>query len=583
MNKIRKVNYTELCIPIEEDDLFNDDQVMIKIGSGGMGTVYKTKIIKDSKLYKLLPTVVPVNIDIAIKEIPIDKFSIDEILFLQRTTNLKYSCKYYCCLFDDSYIYIIMEYIDGIELFDYRNKYINEFVLIETINYNNKVVLYINNVYKIITQLALAIEELHNIKILHNDIKLENIMVITDNDNDNDTSNLKIKLIDYGFSCDFEKDIKIQKNCKTSTGTNGYFINEFINHHINKKNNNKKNNYEEMIKKKDWWSFGIVLYELLFGPPTDILEDTKKIYSLLDKSNVPVNSHKFHNLFSYLILNKKTTILKKDNTSDIIKKEIFEILGLRIHNSPVINSFPPPLMFFKRHVKPNFPHVKSPINNISPTSNFQPTKGNYVKSNFPPKVPIHIPRTSYKTSVHSIKGTNSSSSNTNNSSNSSNYSKSYKKQSSIIIPYNAKGTQKENPSLEPIIEPTKYIVNGIKVDKIKDVYYEFKKGNEITYVPEFDISNIIDMDSYSSLEPLKVKDRIVAAKYRLVSGVKYDDIVRRDLTLYRYKRAGNYVYVPLNVIESLAASQKKSGGGKTKIMKSKTKGYTRKNIHNRKH
>ena len=52
MNKIRKVNYTELCIPIEEDDLFNDDQVMIKIGSGGMGTVYKTKIIKDSKINK---------------------------------------------------------------------------------------------------------------------------------------------------------------------------------------------------------------------------------------------------------------------------------------------------------------------------------------------------------------------------------------------------------------------------------------------------------------------------------------------------------------------------------------------------
>ena len=25
MNKIRKVNYTELCIPIEEDDLFKED------------------------------------------------------------------------------------------------------------------------------------------------------------------------------------------------------------------------------------------------------------------------------------------------------------------------------------------------------------------------------------------------------------------------------------------------------------------------------------------------------------------------------------------------------------------------------
>ena len=344
-------NQNKLCIKIKDNEettllpnlFLTDEQIKSMndenigtgiykdiVGSGGFGVVYKTRINENSNLFKLVKIRELLNIDIAIKKIQGNKFNFNEIKLLIKTQNLKYSCKYYCCLINKSYVYIIMEYINGINLFFYQAKISEEipnlFNLIKQGNINadvnNIINPYLNKVNMIIMQLAFAIEELHRNKIYHNDIKLENIMVIIESN-----GALKIKLFDYGLACDFNEDIKEQKNCGTKFGTPGYIIKEFS------YTNNKTNiNYEKKIAKKDWWAFGYMLCELLFNYNDANKEITSGIVindiNALNTLNTP-NSTNFYKLLMYLIINKQNTILNHSISVNTIQQEIFSILEIK--------------------------------------------------------------------------------------------------------------------------------------------------------------------------------------------------------------------------------------------------------------
>jgi len=213
------------CISSTESvvqNLFSQDDED-SVGSGAFGTVYKTKIISDSDLYIFLNDNKLENIenlidqDIAIKKIKINPnkpFNFNEIKILIKTKDLKFSSKYYCCIITEKNVYIIMEYINGILLNKYLENiiinmpYVFHFIKQGNINVNEKVkiISHLNNVNTIIIQLAQAIDELHKKKIYHNDIKLENIMVITDEDDIYKI--IKIKLFDYGAGCNYNENIK---------------------------------------------------------------------------------------------------------------------------------------------------------------------------------------------------------------------------------------------------------------------------------------------------------------------------------------------------------------------------------------
>ena len=94
-----------------------------------------------------------------------------------------------------------------------------------------------NQILDYFTQICLAIKHIHDRKILHRDIKSQNIFLMKDN---------KIKLGDFGIAkClnnTFEK-------AKTLIGTPYYLSPEII--------NDKPYDY-----KSDIWSLGILLYEI---------------------------------------------------------------------------------------------------------------------------------------------------------------------------------------------------------------------------------------------------------------------------------------------------------------------------------
>ena len=91
------------------------------------------------------------------------------------------------------YYYIVMEYINGGSLTDclkkYKNKYGKAFPE--------------NIVQYLMRQIVDAIKFLHDRKIIHRDLKLDNIMVSFDNENDKNNLNMmrgKVKIIDFGFA-----------------------------------------------------------------------------------------------------------------------------------------------------------------------------------------------------------------------------------------------------------------------------------------------------------------------------------------------------------------------------------------------
>ena len=318
INKMSDIN--NLCIKITDDEEKELNTNITLKRSGGNGTVYTgtipnilhNKLKKNQKIFGKI---------IAMKKININKFDMNEIELLMKTEDLKFSIKYHCCLFTNQHGYIIMDYFDGIELVEYINKqedYLFDNIQNGILDENTNTEQYLVKVYMIIIQLALAIKELHENGIYHNDIKPDNIMVVKE-----DNVFLEIKLIDYGAGCNFNTNVETQKNCRLSAGTPGYRIEEFIR---NVRNNN--NEYKEKIGKKDWWAFGCVLYCLLFK---SVVNDPHKLkyINIFIKSLQKLNSDValiFYTILYALIIDKENSILNNNISSNSIQEYIFRQL-----------------------------------------------------------------------------------------------------------------------------------------------------------------------------------------------------------------------------------------------------------------
>ena len=188
------------------------------IGQGGYGEVRKAIHLK-SNTYR------------AIKILKKKVFDKKETVKILKEINIlkgmdhPHTVKIYEFFETDSLYYIVMEFLEGEELF---SKLISE-----DFQYSEY------NICKVIYQLLFALKCIHSNGIMHRDIKSENIM--------HDGKN--IVLIDFGNS----KNIESDKRNKELTGTSFYIAPEVI-----------KGRYNE---KCDIWSTGVLLYLMLTGEP----------------------------------------------------------------------------------------------------------------------------------------------------------------------------------------------------------------------------------------------------------------------------------------------------------------------------
>ena len=139
-------------------------------------------------------------------------------------------------------------------------------------------------------QIVNAIKFLHANKVIHRDLKLDNILVHFQNDQDKKSLNMMkatVKLIDFGFATK----LRSSKANLTHTvlGTPSNMEPQLLQNMENRTRN--KEGYDE---KADIWSLGTLCYELLVGHNTFSGRNMDELYKRVKEGNysLPLNSSK---------------------------------------------------------------------------------------------------------------------------------------------------------------------------------------------------------------------------------------------------------------------------------------------------
>ena len=163
--------------------------------------------------------------------------------------------------------YIIMEFINGGMLSDCLKKYMDK--------YNKAFTEEI--VQHLMKQIINALYYIHSRKIIHRDLKLDNIMVHFDSEFDKQNLNMMkatIKIIDFGFAVQLNPQNKDLTYSAVGSPIN---MDPIILEKFSKKRGNINLGYDE---KADIWSIGTVCYELLIGKS---VFDAKTMNDLVEK------------------------------------------------------------------------------------------------------------------------------------------------------------------------------------------------------------------------------------------------------------------------------------------------------------
>jgi len=203
----------------KERTLANRYKVLRKLGSGNFGTVFVVEDLKSDEKWKVL------------KEIPVGELQPDETVSAVREARLLSKLdhpgivKFHDSFIDGEHFCIVTELCEDGDL----DMKINERRKAEKIFDEPRVVTWF-------IQLLLAVQYIHDRKILHRDLKTRNIFL----------HNNMIKVGDFGISRILMGTTDI---ATTFTGTPYYMSPEVLKH-------------EGYNAKSDMWSLGVILYEL---------------------------------------------------------------------------------------------------------------------------------------------------------------------------------------------------------------------------------------------------------------------------------------------------------------------------------
>ena len=242
-----------------------DDLTLIKpLGKGAFGEVFLTS--KQGTTQKFATK----QIDKKYAANPKAKKYLDNEIMILKDIDHENIVKLYDVKETSQYFYLVTEYCNGGGLSDCLEKYQEE----HNAAFPEELVQYL------MKQIVSALRYLHRKRILHRDIKLDNILVHYESEEDRVNKNLmkaKVKMIDFGFARYLKKE-------ELAYSTLGSPINmdPGILRKLNKLEHSKEYGYDE---KADIWSLGTACYEMLIGNCTFDAESMKELVTKVERGN----------------------------------------------------------------------------------------------------------------------------------------------------------------------------------------------------------------------------------------------------------------------------------------------------------
>jgi len=221
-------------------DVYDVDKHVL--GSGGFGTVHRATLkgaANEVRAVKVLKR----------KQAKAEATFKKEVSILRQFDH-PCICRFFETFQDDRCMYMVLEYIKGIELFDYiQDRIVRGIEPSEC------------EIAQIMQQVSCALLYCHERKVVHRDLKPENIMVQT-LPADNEQNLFVVKLIDFGLAMDFTS----PAGESLTAGTYDYMAPEVQRGH-------------PATPASDMWSFGIVMHALLAGglPLAPVRQGRKRI------------------------------------------------------------------------------------------------------------------------------------------------------------------------------------------------------------------------------------------------------------------------------------------------------------------
>ena len=184
------------------------------------------------------------------------------------------------------HFYIVMEFCNGGELSKALEKYMEKYgkPFPEEI------------VQHFMRQIVDAFKYMHERKIIHRDVKLDNILLNYENEKDKEDLNLMkatVKIIDFGFACKISK-AGLQYTALGSPINMDPLILKKIN------SNSKKARQLGYNQKADIWSIGTICYEMLIGKSAFDAEDMDDLVSKIEDGSYSVPTNMSSEVVSFL-------------------------------------------------------------------------------------------------------------------------------------------------------------------------------------------------------------------------------------------------------------------------------------------
>ena len=216
-----------------------DFQIMKVIGRGSYGKVCLVQYKKTKELYAMKSLK---------KDVLLDQDQVESTLVEKKILeklDYPFLVGMVFCFQTEERIYFIMPFVRGGELFQHLRNC--RFFPEEKVKFYSAII-------------GLSLEYLHTHGIVYRDIKPENILIDEDG---------YLRLVDFGMAKVLQGDEKATSFC----GTPEYLAPEII-------------TGEGHNKSADWWSYGILMYEMFFGIPPFFCDNQEKMYQLITRADL---------------------------------------------------------------------------------------------------------------------------------------------------------------------------------------------------------------------------------------------------------------------------------------------------------